>query len=155
MSLVVKAPKEFVNYCKFKTMFLAGSIDMGKAENWQERLVKDLYDVFQLVIFNPRRDDWDSTWKQSIHNRQFAEQVNWELNHLDISDIIVYYFDPNGQAPITLLELGLYVNSNKKIFVCVPDGYWRKGNIEVVCDRHKLPLYNSYDELIIAIKEYL
>ena len=36
-----------------------------------------------------------------------------------------------ARAPITLLELGLFARSGKLI-VCCPDGYWRKGNIEVV-----------------------
>lgn len=41
-------------------VFLAGSIEMGQAEQWQERVVHALSDAGDLVILNPRRDDWDS-----------------------------------------------------------------------------------------------
>jgi hypothetical protein len=49
--------------------------------------------------------------------------------------MICYCFDPKGMAPITLLELGLFAQSDKKIVVCCPDGYWRKGNVDILCSR--------------------
>ncbi len=85
-----------------KKIFLAGSIEMGKAENWQEKIVNTFNKSY--LFFNPRRDDWDSSWEQKIENVQFNEQVTWELNALDSSDIIVMYFDPNTKSPISLLE---------------------------------------------------
>jgi hypothetical protein len=39
-------------------IFLAGSIEMGVAENWQTRVVGDMA-KYDGVILNPRRDDWD------------------------------------------------------------------------------------------------
>jgi hypothetical protein len=46
--------------------------------------------------------------------------------------VICVYFDPKGQSPITLLELGLF--HDKDIIVCCPEGFWRKGNVDVnVC----------------------
>jgi molybdopterin-guanine dinucleotide biosynthesis protein A len=57
------------------------------------------------------------------------------------------YFAPQTQAPITLLELGLFANS-QRLIVCCPDGFWRKGNIEVVCARYHIPLTNSLNELL-------
>lgn len=61
------------------------------------------------------------------------------------------YFAPSTQAPVTLLELGL-VASSGRLVVCCPDGYWRKGNIEVVCARHGVPLVATLDELIAHIR---
>lgn len=137
-------------------MFLAGSIEMGKAEAWQERIAKDLAN-YDVVLYNPRRENWDASWKQSIENPQFVEQVTWELDHIESADVAVFYFDPTTMSPITLMELG-YVfgnNSYAKVFVCCPDGYWRKGNVEVMCERAEIDVLNSYDELITAIKDYL
>lgn len=122
----IKPPREF-NVSKMKTVFLGGSIEMGLAEPWQEKIVIACKDE-EVVFINPRRDDWDSTWKQEMKNPKFSEQVNWELDALEHSDIIVFYFDPNTKSPITLLELGLFAKS-KKVFVCCPEGYWRKGNV--------------------------
>lgn len=128
-----------------KKIFLAGSIEMGKAENWQEKIVNTFNKSY--LFFNPRRDDWDSSWEQKIENVQFNEQVTWELNALDSSDVIIMYFDPNTKSPISLLELGLYAASGKLI-VCCPEGFWRKGNVDIVCQRYKVPTVETIEDLI-------
>jgi len=153
MAIVYKAPESVpINMEDFR-IFLAGSIDMGKAENWQERLERELADYEGLVIFNPRRDDWDSTWVQSINNPQFNEQVTWELKNIENADLVVFYFDPNGQAPITLMELGLVAGWDIPAIVCCPDGYWRKGNVEMICYRYGIPLCTNIDDFIALIKK--
>jgi hypothetical protein len=148
----VKAPNNFLP--KHKTaIFLAGSIEMGKAENWQEKLTR-LLSTEDVLILNPRRDDWDSTWKQSIDNPQFREQVDWELNAQEQAEIIAMYFDAKTMSPITLLELGLFANSHK-IIVCCPLGYWRKGNVDIVCNRYGIKQVETIEELYKAILERL
>lgn len=133
-------------------IFLAGSIDMGQAEKWQDRVCDGLRD-YDVIIFNPRRDDWDSSWVQSIDNPQFLEQVSWELDRLEEADVIVVFFDPKGPAPITLLELGMFLNRiSHTVMVCCPEGYWRKGNVDIVCARAGVPVFSSYDELMTALK---
>ena len=141
-------------------IFLAGSIEMGVAENWQTRVVGDMA-KYDGVILNPRRDDWDLSWKQSIHNPEFNKQVTWELDGIDNSDIVIFYFDPNTKSPITLMELGIACSSDRwgdYVIVCCPDGFWRKGNVELVCDRYNIPLFNTYEELIehliTIVKDY-
>lgn len=62
----------------------------------------------EVLLLNPRRDDWDAGWKQDITDPQFFQQVSWELNGLDRADHIILYFVPGSKAPISLLELGLY-----------------------------------------------
>ena len=60
---------------KYSTgVFLAGSIEMGKAEDWQAKLEKSLKDL-EITVFNPRRDDWDSSWTQEQSNPQFNAQM--------------------------------------------------------------------------------
>jgi nucleoside 2-deoxyribosyltransferase len=154
MTIVYKAPELVpIDMGDFR-IFLAGSIDMGKAENWQERLERELAEYEDdVIICNPRRDDWDSTWVQSINNPQFNEQVTWELENIEDADLVVFYFDPNGQAPITLMELGLVAGSEIPAIVCCPDGYWRKGNVEMICDRYGIPLCANIDDFIALIKE--
>lgn len=72
---------------------------------------------------------------------------------LEKADIIVYCFDPKGQAPITLLELGLHVKSGKPIIVCCPKGYWRKGNVDIVCEKYGITLCETMDDMIEHLKE--
>jgi len=131
-------------------IFLAGSIDQGKAVDWQTQ-ISELLSNSPITVFNPRRDDWDSSWVQDISNDQFRYQVEWELDHMDLADKILMYYDPKGQAPITLLEMGLHAQDNKLI-VCCPDGYWRKGNVQITCKRYQIPLYNTLEEFIDTIK---
>lgn len=152
MAKIVKAPSVDYDISK-PSIFLAGSIDMGKAENWQERIEKALAD-YDVTIFNPRRDDWDASWVQDISNPQFFEQVSWELEHLERTWLIVFYFDPNGPAPITLLELGLFAVSERPIIVCCPEGYWRRGNVQIVCDRYGIPLCDNIDDFTTLIHEW-
>jgi hypothetical protein len=98
-------------------IFLAGSIEMGKAEDWQTELINKLKDK-DIIIFNPRRADWDPTWEQKKENPEFYNQVTWELEHLELADWIVLYLDPNTKSPITLLELGIHAQANKLIVCC-------------------------------------
>ena len=135
------------NHKREKIIFLAGSIEMGRAEDWQ-KIVEDYFTAFDnYTLLNPRRDDWNSDWKQAFENPHFYQQVNWELNGLEKADHIIMYLDPNTKSPISLLELGLFAASNK-LLVCCPEGFWRRGNVEIVCEKYGIPFYESLDELL-------
>lgn len=135
-------------------VFLAGSIEQGQAVDWQTKITNKIQTVFKnknINIFNPRRDDWDSSWKQSIDNPQFKEQVTWELDHLDKSDVIALYFDGDTKSPITLLELGLHANRGENVIIFCPDNFWRKGNVEMVADYYGLQLFSNEDDWMNAV----
>jgi len=134
------------------TVFLAGSIEMGIAENWQDKVINSLSDL-DIVFLNPRRDDWDSSWVQSIENPQFKEQVNWELAGLRYADLVIFYFDPNTKSPITLMELGL-VAEYDNVIVCCPEGFWRKGNVDIVCECYNIMHRPTLDGLIKEIRNH-
>jgi hypothetical protein len=137
-----------------RVVFLGGSIEMGKAIDWQSTVSAALLEQHpDLFIANPRRQDWDSSWEQSIHNPQFNEQVNWELDHLERADLVVFFFQPDTYSPITLLELGKRLEhpaAHANTLVCCPPGFWRRGNVEIVCDRSRVPLLSSLEELVLA-----
>ncbi|KAH9945230.1 uncharacterized protein BXZ73DRAFT_22324, partial [Epithele typhae] len=119
-------------------IFLAGSIEMGKAHNWQLDLTKALAPL-EVTILNPRRDNWNNTWEQRARHPEFHAQVKWEMDELDAADVIAMYFDPATIAPISLLELGMYAATGKMV-VCCPEKYHRLGNVEMVCEKYKVPL---------------
>lgn len=149
-AIVLTPPSETVSVEGYKSVFLAGSIEMGKAEDWQQKVIDAVSD-FKVVIFNPRRDNWDSSWEQSINNPKFKEQVEWELKHLEKADLIVMNLIPETMSPISMMEFGLYARS-KKIVVYCPDGFWRKGNIDVMCDFYQIPQVEKFEDLITLIK---
>lgn len=145
---VIKPPSKTVS--SRYSVFLAGSIEMGKAEDWQSKVEKACTD-YPINIFNPRRTDWDNSWKQSMSDKNFAGQVEWEHKHLDDADYIFLYFDPETKSPISMMELGLFAERGNLIVVC-PDGFWRKGNVEFICKHYELRLYNDLDS---GIKDLL
>ncbi len=63
------------------------------------------------------------------------------------------YFDPNTKSPISLLELGLYAASDK-LTVCCPEGFWRKGNVDIVCERYGVEQVDTIEEFAIQILEF-
>ena len=146
----VKAPSEPSFEIR---VFLAGSIEMGQAEQWQARIVGALSGVNDVVVLNPRRDDWDSSWEQRADNPQFVEQVSWELDMLDAADIVVVYLAPGTMSPVSLLELGLCARSGK-LKVCCPKGFWRRGNVEVVCSRNQIPLFETLEDLVADLARW-
>jgi hypothetical protein len=149
---IVKAPNPFIIDGQ-SSVFLAGSIEMDKAEKWQDKVTEALKDMNVLVL-NPRRDNWDASLEQNKDNVQFREQVEWELNALEECDVIVMYFDPNTKSPISLLELGIHSESNKLVVFC-PEGFWRKGNVDIVCEYYGITRVDSFEELIRITKKLL
>lgn len=134
------------------SVFLAGSIEMGSAVEWQSQVTDALRDL-DIIVLNPRREAWDATWPQSIDFAPFREQVEWELEAQEKADLLVFYFAPDTKAPITLLELGLA--ARRRAIVCCPDGYWRKGNVDVVCRRYGIAQVPTLEALIERSREEL
>ena len=150
MARIIKPPAVLPSDEAVPSVFLAGSIEMGAAEDWQARVAAGLGDL-DVVVFNPRRDEWDNTWTQSIADSRFREQVEWELAGLERATVVAMYFHPATRAPVTLLEMGLVAQTGRLV-VCCPDGFWRKGNVEVVCARYGVPLVGDLDELVAAVR---
>jgi len=151
---VIKPPKWYRDLERF-SLFLSGSIEQGKAENWQERLTEHLKDL-DIVVYNPRRDDWDATWEQRIDFDRFREQVEWELYHIEIADVVAVYFEPTTKSPITLLELGILSQQKpSSTIVFCPEGFWRKGNVDIVCRRYKITNCVSWEDFVYEIKQKL
>jgi hypothetical protein len=149
-------PPNPINVSTYRSFFLAGSIEMGKAEDWQKNVVSSLED-YAVTILNPRRDNWDSTWLQSIDSPQFKEQVEWELSGIEQVTDVIMYFAPGTLSPISLLELGLILGrtgddlyKTQKIWVCCPHGFYRKGNIDITCNRYDV---NVWEDLNVMLKD--
>ena len=143
-------------------VFLGGSIEMGRAERWQDK-VRDHFTGWNddLIILNPRRDDWDSSWKQDpTPGTKFHEQVTWEIAAQEKADILIYYFADDTASPITLLELGSYGTAEpdypwKNVLVRVTEGYFRYGNVRIFCDHNGLTVCDSLEDLLSELDHML
>lgn len=127
-------------------VFLAGSIDKGKASNWQEKFKEEL-SPFPITLFNPRRKFFPEGKKP------LKEQIFWEMEKLSASDVIIFNFQDYSSSPITLLELGAF-HKNKKIFVYA-DKYYRKENVMYFCQHNNILFYEDEKLMLSAIKQYL
>lgn len=122
------------------SLFLAGSIEMGKADMWQDDIIEFIktisnVNIEEIHIYNPRRENWDNSWKQSIDEPEFRQQVEWELGLIERSNIVVFYLQPGTNSPISLMELGIVSQDSfamkKHVIVLCPEGFHRKGNVDV------------------------
>jgi len=138
------------------TIFLGGTIELGKSEDWQAKMIRDL-ESEDIIILNPRRPDFDATQEQKIENPYFNGQVTWELEGLECSDLIIMNLLPGTYSPITLMEIGLFTNislkENKNMIICCPEGFWRKGNVDIVSNRYGIELVTDYFSLISRVRE--
>ena len=132
-------------------VFLAGSIDSGMAEDWQSTIVDRLRDL-NVVVFNPRRATWTPGTSLESEPEEIRRQINWELDAIERSDLMAFYFAPGTKSPISLLELGL-IARRKQAIVCCPHGFWRKTNVDVICDRFEIQQVSSLEDLVNEIRE--
>lgn len=105
-------------------IFLAGSINMGNAPDWQGEVIKYVKDTWtdcDVTIYNPRR-----TAAGTFTPEMEEEQVAWEVCMLQNVDyILMHLAAEGGVSPISLLELGLYMR-DKKLYLSMEDDYARK-----------------------------
>ena len=150
MALELQPPDSQKGIAGKHVVFLAGSIEQGNAEPWQSTVVDQL-GAFDCVLLNPRRSDWNPDLPQHDANNIFREQVEWELDGLELADTIAVYFDPQTKSPVTLLEVGLFARTGKLI-VCCPEGFWRKGNVDIVCRRYSINTVDTLEDLILTLR---
>lgn len=133
------------------TIFLAGSIEMGAARDWQADAAK-LFSETGWTVLNPRRDDWDSSWEQNVNNPQFRTQVEWEIDALTLASFKLFWFEPSTKSPITLMELGMFCRSvdahgRPTCAVVCPESFWRHGNVDIVCRRFNVPQFDTLEQV--------
>ena len=131
------------------SIFLAGTIDNGNSVDWQKEVINGLRDE-NIIIYNPRRDNWDS----SAGSKQVYEQIEWEQYYLDKCDKIIMVFQDTSLSPITFLELGQYANSGKLEVFCT-EKFYRYENVKFTCDMYNINLHNTTDskEIVDEIKK--
>ncbi len=153
---IITAPESLTNFTK-PTVFLAGSIEMGVADDWQRKTITQLNVLeHNFTVLNPRRADWDSTWEQKIGNPKFKEQVDWEIKALQhVATLAAFYFDADTKSPITLWELGLVCGMGIPSIVYCPEPYFRKGNVDIYCQEFDIKQVTTFDEYVYEIKKHI
>ena len=132
-----------------KSVFLAGTIDNGDSLNWQDKTIIELINlgVKDLEVYNPRREHWNP----NPTKEEMEKQIKWGQNHLDAAHIIAMVLLDDSKSPISLLELGLYANTNKLIVFCTPK-FYRWDNVRLTCEKYNIELVQDTTPLVIANK---
>ena len=131
-------------------VFLAGTIDNGSSDDWQKELITSMSNISlsrPIKIYNPRRSEWPS----SDDHREINRQIEWELYHLEKSDLIVMNILADSKSPISLMELGLFAKEGKLMVFC-PKSFYRYDNVMMVCKRYDIPLFTTNNISYIAEK---
>ncbi|KAK1828047.1 hypothetical protein QBC39DRAFT_360237 [Podospora conica] len=129
-----------------RSVFLAGTIDKA---DWRNDVIEALSHL-PITIFNPRRHDWDSSWKEDAECLPFRNQVEWELDMQDHADIVFVYYGPETEAPISLLEFGLVARQGKAMVACHRD-YKKRGNVHIVSQRLGIDFLDADADFISSV----
>lgn len=138
------------------SVVLYGAIESSPTDNWAASLTNSLSHL-PITVLNPRCNAWDSTWREDINFAPFKEQVDWEIDHAAVADLIVFYFKPDTLCPVTLLEFGMHgAMYPQKCIVCCPKDFYKRGNVEIVCGRLGIaPLVEDLRDLGHVVEERL
>lgn len=124
-----------------KSIFLAGTTK----SNWREALTTSISHL-PVTVFNPFRPDWDASWREDLSDARFRDQVGWELEMQERADVVVVFFEAGTEGHVSLLELGLCVRHGRALVAC-EEGYKKRGNVQAVCERFRVGMVGSYEEL--------
>ena len=125
-------------------LFLAGSMNNNSTNNWRNKIIKILGNSFNYL--DPTNSNHDKLDKQ-----QMKTHVEWELNAMEMADIILLNFLPKALSPISLVELGMYVASKKLIVVC-PKEFYKSSYVNTLCEKYNTPIFLKMDDAINLIK---
>ncbi|KAF7945938.1 uncharacterized protein EAE97_004976 [Botrytis byssoidea] len=161
-------------------IFLSGTTNYNKDESrWQEVLTdrllarsrststdnknatNELSSFAPVTIIDPFNPAWDSTWREDPSDDRFVTQVNFELEGLELADIVVVGLigadvraGKIGAGGTALVELGTALKKKgQKVIVCVEKGFWKEGYVKVLCERFGVQCLDSWSMVETIVGE--
>lgn len=131
-----------------RSIFLAGPTPRDNSPSWRIEACELLKD-FDDVIFIPE-------YKNNIQ-RDYDEQMKWELNAMKRSDIILFWFEAEKEhmpALTTRVELGYQLHSGKVIFGAPANAY-KSTYIEKLATQYNIKIHRTLDEVIMEARNRL
>lgn len=131
------------------TIFLAGGI--SNCPDWQTPVANKLLEHTNFTIFNPRRNDWN----MDDEAEESKKQIIWEHEHLARSETILFWFPQETLCPITLLEYGKFLVSNRKLVVGTHVDYQRRLDVDIQggLERPGLHVWSDLDLMVRYVIE--
>jgi hypothetical protein len=131
------------NTAKQQSIFLAGSMDTQLFHNWRKQVI-DTY-LGDYNFFDPTNRNYEK-----LNFLDMKLHIQWELDALEMSDKILLNFLPDALSPISLVELGLYVSSNKLIVVC-PKEFYKSSYVHALCEKYNTPIFNEINSALTEL----
>ena len=135
-----------INKRNQRSIFLAGSMDHKQEGSWRDEISAEFG---TYPIFDPTNTKHDQ-----LNPEEMKRHIDWELDALQLSDMILLNFLPNALSPISLVELGLYVNSKKLIVIC-PKEFYKSSYVHTLCEKYNTPIFNNIKEAKTLLKNSL
>jgi len=130
-----------------KLLFLAGSIDLDLPGNWRAVVSNKLSDTFDFI-------DPTTPQHNTMSQRQWDEHVLWELKAMEKTNVILMNLLPEAKSPISLIETGLYVRSQKMIVSC-PLDFYKRNYLEELCRFYNTPIYENLYSALDAVNNMI
>jgi len=133
-----------------ESIFLAGGIT--GCPDWQKQVTEILLRETYLILFNPRRADFNSGDPSAE-----AIQIRWEHSRLRLSDLILFWFPAETVCPIALYELGAWASRMKTIFVGCHEEYPRRSDLfhQLQLERPDIVIHNSLHSLVDGVVHFI
>ena len=130
------------------SLFLGGGI--SNCSPWQDYVVQQLADT-DIVVLNPRRKNFPMDDPQ-----ESEKQIQWEFDHLELADSILFWFCAETLCPITLFEYGKWITSDKRLFVGCDPAYARLSDVKIQTQLESpwQHVHTCLDDLIAEVKSY-
>lgn len=150
MSTLWRSPALLPDKITGPSVFLGGSIEMGRAELWQPRVAPRFLDA-GISVLDPRRDDWDADLPHDpTPGSPFEQQVSWELDSIIDRVDLVFFRICGGEttAIISMFEMGVTLEMRKPVVIQADQDYMRYGNIVISARKYGVPVYNDVDAAV-------
>lgn len=132
-------------------VFVAGGI--SNCPDWQKEMIARFKDVDDgLVMINPRRTSFNIEKEE-----ESSFQIEWEREHLNVADAIIFWFPFHTLCPITLFELGVAAtNLDVPIFVGCHPAYERKFDVtkQLSLIRPDVIVHDNFEDVVNEVKAW-
>jgi len=146
----IKSPEDYTVVPGQKSIFVAGGI--SNCPKWQGEVSVALAET-DIVVLNPRRDDFDVT-----NPAMEQDQIEWEHLHILRASAYLFWFCEETLCPITLFELGKVAGlfANRPLFVGVHPRYKRKRDVrfQMLLMRPEVEVVHRLEALLEQVKSW-
>ncbi|ROW05252.1 hypothetical protein VSDG_00290 [Cytospora chrysosperma] len=144
------------------SIFLAGTTEFATWRGTFLAVLEGLYLAGEAnpppypstTVYDPFQPNWTGDWREDLGDGRFRAQVEWELERQDGAAVVAFFLDERSRSPVSLLELGLCARSGKAVVGC-ERGYWKRGNVQAVCQRYGVPMADDLNGLVTLVADKL